>query len=84
MWKADFGAVDGAIADCFDESERLVVSRIEDYALEGCLLVVCQWLWNCVREWMLAVPVNALPNPYPYNQCDLDETIATSRKNEKR
>jgi len=30
MWEADFGAVDGAIANGFEEDERLVVVGVED------------------------------------------------------
>ena len=30
MWEADFGAVDCAIADGFEEDKRLVVIGIED------------------------------------------------------
>jgi hypothetical protein len=45
--EADFGAVDGAIADGFDEDERVVVARIEDDLLEGVLgkeRVVLVWI----------------------------------------
>lgn len=37
VWETDFGSVDGAIADGFDQGERGVVFGIEDYALCGCL-----------------------------------------------
>jgi len=36
--KADFGAVDEAIADGFEEDEGVVEARVEDYALELLLL----------------------------------------------
>jgi hypothetical protein len=34
VWEAHFCAVDEAIADGFDEDERLVVARVEDELLQ--------------------------------------------------
>jgi len=36
--KADFGAVDEAIADGFEEDEGVVEARVKDYAFELLLL----------------------------------------------
>ncbi len=38
MGEADFGAVDEAIADGFEEDERVVEARVEDYTFELLLL----------------------------------------------
>lgn len=38
MRKAHFGAVDGAVAGAFDDGEEVMVTRIEDDALDGGLL----------------------------------------------
>lgn len=33
--EADLGAVDGAVARALDDGEQVMVSRVEDYALDG-------------------------------------------------
>lgn len=37
MWEADFGAIDGAIAGCFDYGEEICVMRIEHYLADRIL-----------------------------------------------
>lgn len=46
MWEANFGSVDGAIASCFDESQKLCVLRIEYDAVDAFLHTHQCWKTN--------------------------------------
>jgi hypothetical protein len=51
MWEADFGAVDEAISDGFDEDERLVVLWVQDDLLDFALeRYVCQLVSSCLAS----------------------------------
>lgn len=61
VWKAHFGAVDGAIASAFDDSEDIAVSRVKEEALDRRLFEdasAAQFLsdrtaWPILREMRL-------------------------------
>lgn len=39
MWESDFGAVDGAIASCFQNSKEIRIFRVQDNTLERYLSI---------------------------------------------
>ena len=60
MWEADFGAVDEAVANGFDEDEGLVVARVENDFLKLVLVVLSAYMSTAVYHISCLVYLDSL------------------------